>query len=102
MRRVHFMIAAVMLAGIACAPIEGAAQTSASNPQNSAASPAQVPKLQFAPGALLRAEYMLGFYPDGNAERAGWHSVVVGLSEPERSAGARLFCRPSYYIPAGK
>jgi Ca-activated chloride channel homolog len=53
-------------------------------------------------GALLRAEYILGFYPEGNAERAGWHSVVVGLSQPDSHPGARLFCRPSYYIPAGQ
>jgi len=73
MRRVHFTIAAVMLAGIACAPIEWAAQTSASNPQNSAASPAQVPKLQFAPGALLRAELAKAI----DAKKAKVGDVVV-------------------------
>jgi len=56
MARIHFTIAAVMLAGIACAPIAWAAQTSTANSQNPAASPAQAPKLQFSPGALLRAE----------------------------------------------
>jgi VWFA-related protein len=52
--------------------------------------------------ATLRTEYTLGFYPAGHADQAGWHNTAVGFSQPEARAGARLTCRPSYYIPASQ
>ncbi|MGH9592692.1 MAG: hypothetical protein ACRD5L_06345, partial [Bryobacteraceae bacterium] len=51
--------------------------------------------------ATLRTEYTLGFYPDDSASRPGWHAVAVALSGALAGAGAKLDCRPSYYIPAG-
>jgi len=53
-------------------------------------------------GALLRAEYTLGFYPAGETERPGWHAAAVKFSNPDAQAGSRLFCRPGYFIPAGR
>jgi VWFA-related protein len=52
--------------------------------------------------ATLRTEYTLGFYPVGGSDRPGWHSASVGFSNPESHEGARLSCRPSYYIPASQ
>jgi len=56
MGKIHLTIAVAMLAVAVSAPIELAAQTGAATPQNPAASSGQAPKLQFAPGALFRAE----------------------------------------------
>jgi Ca-activated chloride channel family protein len=50
----------------------------------------------------LRTQYMLGFYPSASASVRGWHSVAVQFSKPEAQPGARLDCRPSYYIPSGQ
>ncbi|MFZ0818712.1 MAG: VWA domain-containing protein [Candidatus Acidiferrales bacterium] len=50
----------------------------------------------------LRTEYTLGFYPSAPASVHGWHSVAVQFSKPEAQPGARLDCRPNYYIPAGQ
>jgi VWFA-related protein len=50
----------------------------------------------------LRTEYMLGFYPSASAGARGWHSVAVQFSNPAAQPGARLDCRPSYYIPAAQ
>jgi VWFA-related protein len=51
-------------------------------------------------GATLSTEYILGFYPSPGADARGWHSLNVGFSDPAAHAGARLDCRPSYYISA--
>ncbi|HUK30476.1 MAG TPA: VWA domain-containing protein [Candidatus Acidoferrum sp.] len=50
----------------------------------------------------LRTEYTLGFYPSAAASARGWHSVDVQFAGPKAQAGARLDCRPSYYIPASQ
>ncbi len=52
--------------------------------------------------ATLRTEYMLGFYPDNAAGSRGWHTVGVGLSPPQARPGAKLDCRPSYYVPSSQ
>lgn len=53
--------------------------------------------------ATLRTEYMLGFYPSPSVDKPGWHSVTIGFSKPDADhpayPGARLDCRPSYYVP---
>jgi VWFA-related protein len=48
----------------------------------------------------LRTEYLLGFYPDETASKAGWHQLQVQLASKYASAGANLSCRPAYYVPA--
>ena len=48
----------------------------------------------------LRTEYLLGFYPDEAASRAGWHQLQVQLVPKFASARTNLFCRPAYYVPA--
>jgi VWFA-related protein len=50
--------------------------------------------------ARLRTEYLLGFYPDDAAARAGWHNLEVDFSDAAAHRGAHLDCRPSYYVPA--
>jgi VWFA-related protein len=50
----------------------------------------------------LRAEYTLGFYPAASVSGRGWHSVSVQLSNSAAQPGARLDCRPSYYVPASQ
>jgi Ca-activated chloride channel homolog len=45
----------------------------------------------------IRAEYTLGFYPDGEAARPGWHSLRVDLAG---QPGARASHRAAYYVPA--
>ena len=50
--------------------------------------------------AELRTQYTLGFYPDGNVARPGWHALQLDWSAPQAHAGAQLDCRPSYYVPA--
>jgi len=53
--------------------------------------------------ATLRTEYMLGFYPSDSVDKSGWHSVTIRFSQSGEHLGAhpgaRLDCRPSYYIP---
>jgi VWFA-related protein len=51
-------------------------------------------------GATLRTEYILGFYPSPGADAPGWHSLSIGFSDSSAHPGARLDCRPSYYIAA--
>jgi len=51
-------------------------------------------------GATLRTEYILGFYPSPGSDAPGWHSLNIGFSDSAAHAGARLDCRPSYYIAA--
>jgi len=48
----------------------------------------------------LLSEYLIGFYPDEPASRAGWHQLQVQLVPKFASAGANLTCRPAYYVPA--
>jgi VWFA-related protein len=55
-------------------------------------------KIAFA----LRAEYTLGFYPAASASVPGWHSVSVQLSGATAQFGAKIDCRPSYYVPASQ
>ncbi len=50
----------------------------------------------------LRTEYTLGFYPSASAGVRGWHTVAVQFADPDAHAGARLDCRPGYYIPASQ
>jgi VWFA-related protein len=50
----------------------------------------------------LRTEYTLGFYPSASAGVRGWHSVTVQFTNSAAQPGARLDCRPSYYIPASQ
>jgi VWFA-related protein len=50
----------------------------------------------------LRTEYTLGFYPSASASVRGWHFVAVQFSKVDTQPGARLDCRPSYYIPAAQ
>lgn len=50
--------------------------------------------------AELRTEYTLGFYPDGNVARPGWHALQFDFSTPREHSGDELNCRPAYYIPA--
>jgi len=52
--------------------------------------------------ATLRTEYTLGFYPSAAGSAHGWHSVSVRLNQSESQPGARVDCRPSYYIPASQ
>lgn len=52
--------------------------------------------------ATLRTQYTLGFYPGAGADGRGWHPVAVGFSDTQTHAGARLDCRPSFYIPASQ
>jgi VWFA-related protein len=52
--------------------------------------------------ATLRTEYTLGFYPDNTAGSRGWHAVSVGFGQPQTPPGARLDCRPSYYVPTSQ
>jgi Ca-activated chloride channel homolog len=51
-------------------------------------------------GATLHTEYSLGFYPSPGADTRGWHNLHVTFSDATTRAGARLDCRPSYYIAA--
>lgn len=50
--------------------------------------------------ATLRTEYTLGFYPSATVDKSGWHAVTVGFSQAGAHAGARLDCRPNYYVPS--
>ncbi len=50
--------------------------------------------------ATLRTEYTLGFYPSAAVDKSGWHTVTVDFSEASTYRGARLDCRPSYYVPS--
>jgi VWFA-related protein len=52
--------------------------------------------------AALRTEYTLGFYPDTAAGSRGWHAVGVIFSRPTEHPGAKLDCRPSYFVPASQ
>jgi hypothetical protein len=47
----------------------------------------------------LRTEYLLGFYPDEPAAKAGWHQLQVQLVPKFASARVNLTCRPTYYVP---
>jgi VWFA-related protein len=51
-------------------------------------------------GATLSTEYIFGFYPSPGSDAPGWHSLSVGFSDSTLHPGARLDCRPSYYISA--
>jgi VWFA-related protein len=50
--------------------------------------------------ATLRTEYTLGFYPSASVDKSGWHAVTVRLSQAGGHPGARLDCRPNYYVPS--
>lgn len=53
-------------------------------------------------GAMLRTEYVLGFYPSPGTDAHGWHGLNIGFTDPASHTGARLDCRPSYYISASQ